>query len=57
LIGSDLNFLQASENARAQPTTYHLTSFSWEKKLVAPLIGAPNGEMRKWEDKGQSKNA
>ncbi len=28
---------------------YH---FSWEEKLVAPLIAAPNGEMRKWEDKG-----
>ncbi len=27
-------------------------SFSWEEKLVAPLIAAPNGEMRKWEDKG-----
>ncbi len=26
--------------------------FSWEKKLVAPLIAAPNGEMHKWEDKG-----
>jgi hypothetical protein len=22
-------------------------SFSWEEKLVAPLIAAPNGEMRK----------
>ncbi len=27
-------------------------SFAWEEKLVAPLIAAPNGEMRKWEDKG-----
>ncbi len=26
--------------------------FSWEEKLVALLIAAPNGEMRKWEDKG-----
>jgi hypothetical protein len=26
--------------------------FSWEEKLVAPLIAAPNGEMCKWEDKG-----
>jgi hypothetical protein len=26
--------------------------FSWEEKLVAPLIAAPNGEMHKWEDKG-----
>ncbi len=26
--------------------------FFWEEKLVAPLIVAPNGEMRKWEDKG-----
>jgi hypothetical protein len=25
LIGSDLKFLEASENARAQPTTNHLT--------------------------------
>jgi hypothetical protein len=22
-------------------------AFSWEEKLVAPLIAAPNGEMRK----------
>jgi hypothetical protein len=26
--------------------------FSWEEKLVAPLIVAPNGEMHKWEHKG-----
>jgi hypothetical protein len=26
--------------------------FSWEEKLVAPLIATPNGEVRKWEDKG-----
>jgi hypothetical protein len=26
--------------------------FSWEEKLVAPLIAAPNGEMRKWVTKG-----
>ncbi len=26
--------------------------FSWEEKLVAPLIAASNKEMRKWEDKG-----
>ncbi len=26
LIGSDIEFLEASENARAQPTTNHLTS-------------------------------
>ncbi len=26
--------------------------FSWEEKLVAPLIAAPNGEMCKREDKG-----
>ncbi len=26
--------------------------FSWEEKLVVPLIAAPNGKMRKWEDKG-----
>jgi hypothetical protein len=39
-------------------TTFHVdpdlrrSQFSWEEKLVAPLIAAPNGEMRKWEDKG-----
>jgi hypothetical protein len=27
-------------------------AFSWEEKLVASLIAAPNREMRKWEDKG-----
>jgi hypothetical protein len=31
---------------------YGYLQFSWEEKLVAPLIAAPNGEMRKWEDKG-----
>jgi hypothetical protein len=36
--------------------TYCLRVFSWEEKLVAPLIAAPNGEMRKQEDKGQGKN-
>jgi hypothetical protein len=30
----------------------HQMTFSWEEKLVAPLIAAPNGEMLKWEDKG-----
>ncbi len=30
---------------------YGYLQFSWEEKLVAPLIAAPNGEMRKWEDK------
>ncbi len=34
---------------------YGYLRFSWEEKLVAPLIAAPNGEMRKWEDKGQGK--
>ncbi len=33
-------------------TLYGYLQFSWEEKLVAPLIAAPNGEMRKWEDKG-----
>jgi hypothetical protein len=28
-----------------------MRTFSWEEKLVAPLIAAPNGEMRIWEDK------
>ncbi len=27
--------------------TVSLLPFSWEEKLVAPLIAAPNGEMRK----------
>ncbi len=31
---------------------YGYLQFSWEEKLVAPLIAAPNREMRKWEDKG-----
>ncbi len=31
---------------------YGYLRFSWEEKLVAPLIVAPNGEMRKREDKG-----
>ncbi len=31
---------------------YGYLEFSWEEKLVAPSIAAPNGEMRKWEDKG-----
>ncbi len=31
---------------------YGYLRFSWEEKLVAPLIAAPNGEMCKWEDKG-----
>ncbi len=31
---------------------YGYLQFSWEEKLVAPLIAALNGEMRKWEDKG-----
>jgi hypothetical protein len=26
---------------------YGYLQFSWEEKLVAPLIAAPNGEMRK----------
>ncbi len=26
---------------------YRYLQFSWEEKLVAPLIAAPNGEMRK----------
>jgi hypothetical protein len=26
---------------------YDVWGFSWEEKLVAPLIAAPNGEMRK----------
>jgi hypothetical protein len=26
---------------------YLFINFSWEEKLVAPLIAAPNGEMRK----------
>ncbi len=30
---------------------YGYLQFSWEEKLVAPLIAAPNGEMCKWEDK------
>jgi hypothetical protein len=29
-----------------------IVRFSWEEKLIAPLIAAPNGEMRKWEYKG-----
>jgi hypothetical protein len=33
------------------------TDFPGFEKLVAPLIAAPNEEMRKWEDKGQGKNA
>jgi hypothetical protein len=34
-----------------------IEGFSWEEKLVAPLIAAPNGEMhKKKEDKGQGKN-
>jgi hypothetical protein len=36
---------------------YGYLQFSWEEKLVAPLIAAPNGIMHKWEDKGQGKNA
>ncbi len=36
---------------------YHYLQFSWEKKLVVPLIAAPNGEIHKKEDKGQGKNA
>jgi hypothetical protein len=31
---------------------YGYLRFSWEEKLVVPLIAAPNEEMRKWEDKG-----
>ncbi len=31
---------------------YGYLQFSWEEKPVAPLIAAPNREMRKWEDKG-----
>ena len=31
---------------------YGYLQFSWEEKLVAPLIAAPNGEMHKWENKG-----
>jgi hypothetical protein len=31
---------------------YGFLQFSWEEKLVLPFIAAPNGEMRKWEDKG-----
>jgi hypothetical protein len=31
---------------------YGYLLFSWEEKLVVPLIAAPNGEMRKWEHKG-----
>ncbi len=31
---------------------YGYLQFSWEENFVAPLIAAPNGEMRKWEDKG-----
>ncbi len=31
---------------------YGYLQFSWEEKLVAPLIAAPNEEMRKWKDKG-----
>jgi hypothetical protein len=30
---------------------YGHLQFFWEEKLVAPLIAASNGEMRKWEDK------
>jgi hypothetical protein len=26
---------------------YGYLQFSWEEKLIAPLIAAPNGEMRK----------
>jgi hypothetical protein len=26
---------------------FRIWQFSWEEKLVAPLIAAPNGEMRK----------
>ena len=36
---------------------YGYLQFKWEEKLVAPLIAAPNGEMRKLDDKGQNKNA
>ncbi len=36
---------------------YGYLQFSWEEKLVAPLIAAPNGEMRKWEDKGTEQNS
>jgi hypothetical protein len=37
---------------------YGYLRFSCEEKLVAPLIAAPNGEMRKWEKtKGQSISA
>jgi hypothetical protein len=28
-------------------TLYSYLQFSWEEKLVAPLVAAPNGEMRK----------
>jgi hypothetical protein len=31
---------------------YGYLQFSWEENLVAPLIAAPYGKMRKWEDKG-----
>jgi hypothetical protein len=31
---------------------YGYLQISWEEKLVVPLIAAPNGEMRKWEDIG-----
>jgi hypothetical protein len=34
------------------PKNYDASEFSWEEKLIAPLVAAPNGEMRKWEDKG-----
>jgi hypothetical protein len=34
------------------PSPIELVNFYWEENLVAPLIAAPNGEMRKWEDKG-----
>jgi hypothetical protein len=30
---------------------YGYLQFSWEEKLVVPLITAPNGEMSKWENK------
>jgi hypothetical protein len=42
LIGSDLEFLEASENARAQPTTNHLTPDTTMSPTVPMHVQAHN---------------
>ena len=47
-----VKFTLISESWQTPPRGLPLDTFPWEEKLVASLIAAPNGEMRKWEDKG-----